>query len=546
MIGNVAFYSMRGSLSTAEYPLVNGSETPAHTVQNVGYQVGLQTEIHVPKFTGYDTVNVAKIDGQYYWITSFYERTNANGQIFFNLSYMGPTSLIMRGDSITAYLERSPSYICDYLSDDWTKGNTGISNAQPVNDNMTIRVTNNLNQPMYWVQISGVDTDGDYKRYGCFVTVPKFVQYSDPHINERLPSPNGSYPSINDIINNVAEITPFTAETVKDISISRRCPYRYVLATGQGTAQTVVLGISDSIQANPSKNGTGDYLTYDMDYMANVSLALWPKVINQITFTPTTAIRMSGKYIVRDWNKNIIASFPVAEGSTFYVQTFADYSGIYTLITNGKRLMTIPEGKLPYAGSGWDAYQAYSMTADRQALSNAIGYAERERNISAIGGTAEAIANGIMAGAFSGAMLTGPAGAGLGAITAATGALSSVLDAETKYQIEKERLTDNQALTELRAKTAMGSGYNVGYGLVYVTMTTTDDNLIIGPELPLNDSSALLTAYTDRVGYPCEGVHTLTAGNGFYKGYMPASVGSGMYFNELNRVFRQGFKFVTP
>lgn len=543
-IGTVSFYKFNGSLSTGEYPLVSGNETATHTIANVGYQVGLQTEIKVPSFTGYDTVNVAKIDGNYYWITAFYERTNANGQIFFTLDYMGPTSMIKRNDSMTAYLERSPTYLCDYLTDSWTKGISVLN----VNDAEEIgyRMSDYYSDPLYWVQITGVDNQGDYHRYGCFVKAVSSGEFSDPIIDRSCLSPNGAYPSILDIMNNIADFTPFTADTVKDISISARAPYNYVLVDvqqGLTTLRTVALGTPGTPPSHidPTQNGNGSLLTYDIDTL--VSNQTIPIIDEKtITFTATDAIKLSGNYVIRDWNKNIIATFPVAEGSTFYCQTYADYSGIYTIITNETRLITIPEGKLPYAGSGWDNYRAYDMVADRQQMLNSINYAEKERQTELIGGTAESLATGALTGALAG----GPVGLGVGMITSGISSIGNIAGSNVKRELETNKALDELKLKELRAKTSPGTGYNTSYGIIYVTLTADDYNLIIGPELPLNDASTLLTDYTDRIGYPCEGKHTITAGNGYYQGYMPAGSGSGMYFNEFNRVFRQGFKFITP
>lgn len=546
-VGNVAFYNLRGSLSTGEYPLLSGSETPVHTQSNIVYRKGLVVNIDVPIFDGYDSVNIAKIDGLYYWITSYKERTTVNGQISMTLDFMPPTSLISYGDSISVYLERSPTYLCQYLTDNWTNGEMTISDAQ----NLGLDMTYNSNHPMYWVQITGVDTNGDFKRYGCFVYSAKLSlwDYGQMMIDFHTPAPNGEYPSIKDIINDVATITPFTAESVKDISISRRCPYVYTEYVDTNTHK-VKIGPSDYTLLNPSKNGSSDYVTYSIDDIPDLAqFYINPANPRTITFTASEQVKMSGNYIIRDWNKNIIATFPVAEGSTFYTLTYGDFSGIYTMITNGKRLITIPEGKLPYGGSGWDTYLAYSMTADRQAMNNAIGYADRERMMQIVGGTADAVINGAITGAFAGSV-AGPAGgaigAGLGVITGGISAVSNALESQTKYSVELERLTDAQKLNEIRAKNAIGTGYNVGYGVIYVSLTAGSNNLVIGPELPINNGSTLLTDYVARNGYPCEGLKTITAGYGYYRGWMPSTSNGGMLFNALNQTFRRGFKFVQP
>lgn len=543
-------YRMRGSLSTGEYPLFSSGQDLSGYLKatyTVKYAKGLQTRIDVPTFTGYEDVNIVELDGSYYFVVAWQESTTYNGSVTYMLEYMAPTSLLRSASSVTMYLERSPTYLCDYLTDDWTRGLVAFdeNNALDVGNDAAFQDGDS----MYWVQITGVDNNSDIRRFGFFAKVTNDGDFADPDVYTSIRSPNGFYPSIADAINNIGEIVPFSGSAVKDVSISRRCPYDYmfVQSTSPPNPWTVAIKSSNDTAVNPSQNGSSTLLTYDVDDLIRNNT---PKSsLKTITFTPTDAMKLSGNYIIRDWNKNSIATFPIAEGSTFYSQTFGDVSGLYTIITNGYRTMTIPEGKLPWSTSTWDDYKAYQMAGDRQALSNAMSYANQEREMQRYAAAGEAITSaisGAMVGAFT--MAGNPAGAGVGLITGGITAITSGYQNQISYELNMARLQDDQILTETRARLGMGSGYNTPYGLIYVTLTIEDANLVIGYDVPLNDAATLLTAYVDRVGYPCEGSHTVSIQNGYYKGYIPAGSTSnnGMYFDDLNRRLRQGFKFVSP
>ena len=538
--GTANFYKLKGSLSAGEYPLLASSpdlSTYRLNQASVKYAAGLQTSITVPIFTNYQDVNVIEIDGSFYWATAWQESTTFNGSVTYLCDYMAPTSLLRSGASISAYLDRSPTYITKYLSDDWTKGEIVFNETNAVDVGYDASTTDTPPWVMYWYQITGVDSSGDFRRFGGFAIVSG-GELGDLNIYTAANAPGGKfYPPIWAILNDVEEYVPIAGADVKDISISRRCPYPFSIVNDE----IALLSIGGN-RISPQQYGTSTMLLYDIDHALMLE-NLYARDAKTITMTSTDAVKMSGNYIVRDWNKNIIATFPVSEGSTFKTRTYSDISGIYTVITNGHRTMTIPEGKLPWTSSSWEEYRAYQLAGDRQAMINAIGYADRERYNTAIGGLAE----GVVSGAISGALVGGPVGAGVGVLTGGVSSIGSMIGADLNYDITVGKLRDEQALRELRAKSGPGTAYNIPYGLLYLSLTMSSKNLAISYASPVNDSTGtLLQAYVDRVGYPCEGLQTITVVEGFYKGYIPTdSNGQGMFKNELNRVMRQGFKFIN-
>lgn len=544
-VGSASFYRLRGSFSSGEYPLLaTGQDLTSYRLNQatVKYAAGLQTEVTVPMFTGYQDVNVIELDGSYYWATAWRESTTYNGSVTYACDYMAPTSLIKSGQVINAYLDRSPTYITKYLSDDWTKGeilfNESASNDVGY-DLPSIIVPGGGGACSYWYQITGIDSNGDYHRYGGFaITAGGLLGEQLLTVPAQAPD-NTYYPTILDILNNATDFLPFAGSDIKDISISRRCPYNYT------NPSTFVLGLVDldSQPINPGQQGTAAKTLYDIDELQRL-LTLSTRSMKTITMTNTDTVKLTGEYVIRDWNKNIIASFPVAEGNMFYSRTYADISGIYTIITNGKRNMTIPEGKLPWSSSSWEEYKAYEMVADRAAMRDSIRYAENERNAAIAGSIGESVISGVFGGAVAGG---GALGGAIGGIAGGVSAISGAISTSVNYDLSLQRINDQQKITEIRARMGRGTGYNIAYGLIYLTLTMDNKNLAISYASPISGDSSIMQAYVDRVGYPCEGLQQLAAVPGFYKGYIPvgSSTGQGMFYNELNRVMRQGFKFIS-
>ena len=561
MISTVYFYRMKGSLSSGEYPLLSeNQDLTSFLLSSVSKKVtaDILTEINVPSFTGYETANVAKIGSNFYWITGYQQSTIFNGTIDFRLSIMPPTTLLRKNDTLTAYFERSPTYITKYLHDDFTNGILAMDDIKPLGN--IIENTYDTSEALYWVQITGLYEHSGTNmivRLGCFVVVDKGNAFSDVYIDNKVIYGTSaipeSYPSLSDIMNNIESITPFTGSTVLDISISKRCPYAYkvVHVTG-GTApyqvyERIILKDSSNNDIMPG-NGTGIGAAASLYWIDNyINTDTLVTSSGSVTYTLDDYDRMCGSFGIKDWNRNLIMTFPVAESNTVTFQTYADPSGIYTIIDNGHRRITLPEGKIPWNGTAWSDYKSFAMDADREAAYNSQQYAIYQYETDK-----QKILGNLIAGGttniIGGALLTGnAAGAVMGAIGSAGGAVVDSMALERDLTLQYRQIYDDYMLAQKKAQLAAGSAYNVGYGLIYVALTCKDNDLQIGLLSPMEDGSDLMTAYTARYGYPCEGSQTITVGTGFYKGIIPAtSTLNGVIFDLLNANMRTGFRFVDP
>lgn len=542
MRGTLKLYSMHGSLSSGEYPLLPRGQSLSpyllETFERIKYRDGLQAAAVIPYTASVASANVASIDNRFYWITEYRERTAEDRTYELTLDYMGPTDLFRSGDSMTAYLERSPSYLKKYLRDDFTGGQTAMYDIREVGNT----ASGDTDNWVFWLQVTGMVNVGGNdltQRYGCFVGVPRDNR---SYLWTRLwASGSTQYPSIGDIINYISWVMPFVPSQVIDISISKRCPYRLKVSPGTEGYITNLVDSSGTVIA-PTASGSGPAVTYYLDSLVESTLVPYTQTI---TFSIDDYARMCGSISLRDKDKNKVASFPIQQGGTFTVWTVGDYTGIYTVIDNGYQRAVIPEGKLPWNSDTWSEYKAYDMSIDRQTAANAMRYAAYEFETQDVGGGVQQFGNAISSMIFGG--IAGKGGGALaGGVSGALNLWASGYMNERAYDLAIMQAQDNYRMSQMRAKNTRGTAYNTGYGTIYVEMSTAQD-LILGIEGPMADGRQLMSDYVGRHGYPCEGLVTIQAQTGYMKGTMPStSTLRGMWFDQFNLALSQGFRYVDP
>lgn len=549
-VGLVEFYSMRGSLSSGEYPLVTGAETPVHST-TAKYEAGLQTEIKVPIFRGYDAVNVTKIGGSYYWITEFMERTNANGQIIFVLDYMAPTSLLRSSDTITGIWKRTPTNKCPYLQDQITNGVMASSRTIEF-DELECPQSKSIYET-YWIQVSGHDNNGNIKRYGGFIAYNDWVHDFDWTNTILSYQPNGTpvwgdYVPYGYWLSHMYEITGLTDQDIDDVSISKRCPYKPYVHQLDTNLYAIALESQAGLVVSPSSLtiGTDTFYYYNIsdNFLGGVSVAN-----NSVTKTVSLSARerLTGHVGIRDWNRNEIMIIDAGRSSdiTITAEMHSDVSGIYTVISVFDDQISIPEGKLPYFGNSKATYKAYSMDSDRQAMQYAIQNAHYNRETSdnvTIGNTASGSLQGLAMGALTG----NPVTAVSGIMSGVASGIASAYQNQRAMELSIIQAQQDANLSRKRAIDQPTSGYNVGYGSIYAYLNEISP-LCINVKQPANINNLYYAGWAENFGYPAEGRITLSVVTGYYQGkILNDGTIIGMYFDELSKSFANGFKFVTP
>lgn len=550
-IATVYFYKMKGSLSSGEYPLlaVNQDLTTflVHSV-SVKYAKGLQTHIRVPTFENWATVNVALIGNEFYWVTSFKESTSYNDSIEFTLDYMSPTSWFRSGNTVKGAWNRLPTNTAKYLKDNVTNDVLEISSS---NDDIgtVIKITPSGQDPYYYYfwQVCGYDQNNDLHRYGGMFAFNK-DNLSTSHVVGAPPQGGGDsgfYADFEDLFADMYACVGILPENVIDFSISQRMPYKTKTVSGN----PVQFGFekTDGTYATPTKNGSSNLYSYDLGTMGSTL-----KPSNKDTsLTITDMQRITGQLNLFDWNGNAIMSIPtqMADSNTITVnfRTLCDISGIYTIATCGDIQLSITEGRLPYNSNTWETYKAYQMDTDRTSMENAIRFSEYNRETQAQVGVLNAISSGAQTGIMTGIMAGNPIGAVAGIPFAAMDWAVSDWQSYRANELTKLQAQANFDLSQKQAINQPQTAYNSGYGFIYCLLNELR-KMRLAISTPKHLDSTYFTAWTDNYGYPAEGVFSATISNGFYQGKLlsDAVTKSGMFWDELNKTFMQGFKFISP
>ena len=602
MISDLQFYKLPASIASGEYPLFSDSTdlTPylIHTIKDVKISADLDQDRTVPTFEGYENASMVKTNVGWYWVVGVRTSTMYNDSIVVAMHYCASTSMIKSNDTIKGiWTRRSKALGCD------VKVQQAVSNS-PMKSDIKIQLprmqakaqfgtddVSDIESKIYWVQITSSNyikndqtvVNGHITRYGTFAlnddvtnSTLKYLAWDTSGDKDYVPA----YPTIGDIINNIDSTLGIESSSVLDISVIPICPFEYesldvvhtgpfvpgqpepenewvnqytVLKSGENVNKPWVgKDVSISVGSIPGQTTTKTFKfrVYNLDYNWNIepiSTTIYNLIerMDSLTFTLSDMEMNLGQLQVKNWEGNIIASLPVvSRTNTIYIDYISDSTGLYTLLRHieSKQHVIINSGKLPYIGSQWETYRAYSLDTDRKALEFAQAQYDKQFQMN----MASAVFNGVVGaglGAASGGS-AGAIGAGVGAVGGlASGIASGILGKE----MNDMKLRQDQQLTEMRLRASPATTYNTAYGTNQLNlMERFGGGIYIA--MPANLSNDEFIRYVDEFGYPTEGVQTLTIGAGYYKGRVLAQqnnkVFSGIKFERLQEEFNNGLKFV--
>lgn len=602
MISDLQFYKLPASIASGEYPLFSDSTdlTPylIHTIKDVKISADLDQDRTVPTFEGYENASMVKTSVGWYWVVGVRTSTMYNDSIVVAMHYCASTSMIKSGDSIKGiWTRRSKALGCDLKVQQAVSNSPMMSDRKAQSPKMYARTqfgTDNVSETafrIFWVQITSSNyikndqtvVKGHITRYGTFAlndddtsSTLKYLAWDTSGDKDYVPT----YPSIGDIINNIDATLGIESSSVLDISVIPICPYQFesfdVVHTGpfepgqpepenEWVNQYTVLksgnniikpwvGKDVSIEVGPIPGQTTlktfKFRVYNLDYNWDIE-PISTEIYNPRDRDDTLSFTLSdmelnlGQLQVKNWEGNIIATLPVvSRTNTININYISDSTGLYALLQHveSKQHVIINSAKLPYLGSQWETYRAYSLDTDRKALEFAQEQYDKQFQMN----MASAVFNGVVGaglGAASGGS-AGAIGAGVGAVGGlASGIASGILGKE----MNDMKLRQDQQLTEMRLRASPATTYNTAYGLNQLDlMERFGGGIYIA--MPANLSNDEFIRYIDEFGYPTEGVQTLTIGTGYYKGRILAQqnnkVFSGIRFERLQEEFNNGLKFV--
>lgn len=590
MISDLSFYKLPASIASGEYPLFSDSTdlTPylIHAIKDVKISADLDQDRTVPIFEGYENASMVKTSVGWYWVVGVRTSTMYNDSIVVAMHYCASTSMIKAGDSIKGIWTRRATFDSTQhqlmsQGDMVRSRNKYIESLSTLLWNGETKESDSEYTNIYWVQIASnvfieqttgsenqTKHTGNLTIYGTFatdktvgLTSNKYLSwYPEWDANGRYLN---SYPSIQQIINAPNQFIGLEASTILDISIIPVCPYNYDIKGWNFSQATltdpisasgsyIVLTNEDGGDVYPDVGKTVNNVRYRVYNLGTGGdKAIWNRgypIARTETITLdsiTEKERLNSSIQIKNWEGGIIGSFPIVSNKvSCNLSYICDSSGIYTIMYNNesKRHIIIPSCKLPWVGTAWDTYKAYSMDTDRKA----IEFAQQQYNKQFEIDTTNAIFNGIL-GAGLGAASGGPVGLGMGLASGIGGLATGIISGSMSRDLNNMKLKQDLELTEMRARSAPSTAYNTSYGLNQV-MLMTRYGISIDLISPNGLTDEKYSQYVQEFGYPTEGVQTLSISAGYYKGRVLAQqnnkVFSGIKFERLQEEFNNGLKFV--
>ena len=547
MQATVDFLKLPVGLSTGQYPLLTSIDqnlssyilkTEALNVRKDLYQI-----LKVADFDNSEVCNMVRIRGYgIYWVTARDTSTDVNGSVSFALSACAPSSMLFSGDAVDGEFSRLPDNTCPWLKRQARTGDILPTRSMDlpmmgVNDRGNLKVWIQVTSTTY-LNATGTATENRYATYGFFATVNDRGGWGDYVAADGEGENRKYYPNIQDVISN-PEYMGLQASTIQDISISVRCPFKYsenglymnLIKTDGTVIPTNAVGPN-----NPDITG-GAFAFYNLSDPTFIHAV---PLIETVTVSLSALERASGTVLLKDHTGAAIATVPTSWGSSFEVSTqcIGDHGKLLTLVTIEGVEYTIQEGHLPYVGSAWAEYVAYSMSYDRQAMENSIAYANDRMWADLATGAAGAI-QGAAVSAISG---SGPLAVLSGLSSFGLGAAGSMIE----RNISERQARDEQALAERRVQGQAGTAYASAYGVIYCLMNLRHP-AIIEVNMPAGLTTSIDSAYTDVHGFPAEGVRTITIKQGFIQGRIFAddALRLGPWYDLMNEKLSNGIRFVS-
>lgn len=547
MQATVDFLKLPVGLSTGQYPLLTSIDQNLSSYilksEVLNVRKDLYQVVRVADFEGSENCNMVRIRGYgLYWITARDTSTDVQGSVSFALSACAPSSMLFSGDAVSGEFSKLPENVCPWLKRQARTGDILPTRSvglpmMGINDRGNLKVWIQVTSTTY-LSATGSATENRYATYGFFATINDRGGWGDYVAADGEGETRKYYPNIQDVISN-PEYMGLQASTIQDISISVRCPFKFMesglymnLVKSDGTViPTNAVGPN-----NPNITG-GAFAFYNL---SDPTFTTAVPLIETMTVNLSALERASGTVLLKDHTGAAIATVPTSWGGSIEVSTqcIGDHGKLLTLVTIEGVEFTIQEGHLPYVGSAWAEYVAYSLSYDRQAMENSIDYANQRMTADLLTGAA---------GAVQGAGLAMIGGSGpLAAITGIANFGLSAAGSLIERSISERQARDEQALAERRVQGQAGTAYASAYGVIYCLMNLRHP-AIIEVNMPAGLTTSVDSAYTDVHGFPAEGARTITIKQGFIQGriFADASLRLGPWFDMMNEKISNGIRFVS-
>lgn len=550
MISNIGFFrNDNHQLANRQFLIASKESNLVDTVYGVKNNGNIEQIIKLPYYPSLETTNYCKIDGLYYDIVDRDNTTENERSVKIHILFNPILTYIDNGDIISGLFDRTPektnraAHVS--MGDDMLRR----SRKQDLHimPNFYSQGTGDSYRN-YYVQISAKKdlVTGDASsicQYGMFVPIdPYFMTESGWSAYSAQTSPPLNYPSMYFLMNFFNEATDLPSNSIIDVSISPRCPFRY---------DTITLG-----GRILKRDGSPVGVHTGADITLGRTLALINKQNTDINPVQNTNVdlvlsdyeRYCGKISLVDELNNVVATIPneyfdANNTLNYSVVSIPDITGLYTRVfigPNKDMIVTFPEGHLPWIGEAWQDYISQNLVYDRQALANSV----RDVDNALMVEQTSAVTNGLTTAVIGAAV-----GAGVGGVVA--GGVSTGLSLWTNQQSADNRKTSlyaNLANKEGLIRNSPSTFYQTGYGLDYIFQSYKNGGAHFRIETPANLTVGNFNDYIAHNGWPC-GIYqsALVVHPGYIKGNiysMNNNPSDQTRLNALRREIAIGAKLV--
>ena len=348
--------------------------------------------------------------------------------------------------------------------------------------------------PILFVKITAQVSDA-LTHFGTFCTVENSSAYLDAH----LCSSNNQfyiYPSLYAVMNELPLMLGIDSKNIVDVSISEDCPFAYSFSSGAGYQGRDIIATSASGASAWLHNFEVGGNTYHiMMYSLPNMIIDWKETTLTLQFKDSE--RLMGQLQLIGSDNSVVSVIDPRYAAynavterweiDFTYRCKVDCGSMYSeLQYPDGTVLRFNEGHLPWVGSAWADYVAVQRNYDRS-----VNIIEKDKaQTEMVGGIATSLANGMFTSAFNG---------GLGAATAALGAVGTV---GNWYEGERAR-GNMQDAKEGLMKATPGTVYSPEYGVSYANiMANAEAFRQIVVAMPIGVTDAELTSYCAHRGYP--------------------------------------------
>lgn len=552
MIGTIAIYRGTGSLASGEHPYIclGGTVHPVPVKSFSGKFVeDLDQVVDVPVFDGWSSCNLCRLSSgswkRWYWITDISRVSDNGSSVRLALTYCPTMDVSERGDytvgqSLRGDWTRFPSTNTGYTANFEIAPGTEIRKSvlytfSSIEDRITrLGYTIPTTHGVYcWVQLTFVDGTGDaqqIKQYGFIAE----CDYPNPGSVIGSTGVGKAYPGFMDLVNRMYESISVVPSSVIDMSVSPYCPYNLTCPD----ASSIAIADSEGGTAlAPDSYKTSAGVTKYYGY--TISSGMHAKYLYEeiSTVKLDTVALFCGSIRVTDPLGTTVGTLPLGLRSAslqMRAQCVADTSGMCLRVFFSRNMVQIPMPHIPFVGSQWDQYRAYSMALDREALQYSINTSRESLQISkdtALMNTALSVGSSLLSGNVG------------GAISSTAGTLIGMYAQDRSQELTERTARFQQSLTEHRVQASSPVTYQQSAGFQQILNYKEGWCAMEWWATPGTDTSTFTNYYT-RCGAPCAKYnYTLgVEGQGYYQGrlYTDGAPLHGPCFDRLAELYAGG------